>query len=77
MLQLLLFSVTSHVRLFRDPMGYSPQVSSVHGISQTKILEWLPFPSPGDIPGSGIEPMSPALLAGRFFITEPPGKTHY
>ena len=28
-----------------------------------------------DRPGSGIEPMSPAV-AGRFFITEPPGKPH-
>ena len=27
----------------------------------------------GDLPGSGIEPMSPTL-AGRFFIIEPPGK---
>ena len=25
-----------------------------------------------DLPGSGIEPVSPAL-AGRFFTTEPPG----
>ena len=33
----------------------------------------LPFPSPGDLPGPGIEPVSPALL-GRFFTTEPPGK---
>ena len=33
----------------------------------------LPFPSPGDLPNPGIEPMSPAL-AGRFFTTEPPGK---
>ena len=33
----------------------------------------LPFPFPRDLPDSGIEPMSP-LLAGRFFITEPPGK---
>ena len=29
---------------------------SVHGILQARILEWLPFPSPGDI-----EPGSPAL----------------
>ena len=28
-----------------------------------------------DLPGSGIEPMSPAL-AGGFFTTELPGKTH-
>ena len=33
----------------------------------------LPFPSPGDLPYPGIEPMSPAL-AGRFFTTEPSGK---
>ena len=31
------------------------------------------FPSPGDLPNPGIEITSPAL-AGRFFITEPPGK---
>ena len=30
----------------------------------------LPFPSPGDLPDPGIEPMSPAL-AGGFFTTEP------
>ena len=32
------------------------------------ILEWLPFPSPGDFPNPGLEPefpVSPAL-AGRF-----------
>ena len=28
-----------------------------------------------DLPGSGIKPMSPAL-AGRFFTSEPPGKSH-
>ena len=33
----------------------------------------LLFPSPGDLPNSGIEPTSPAL-AGGFFTTEPPGK---
>lgn len=28
-----------------------------------------------DLPGSAIDPMSPAL-AGGFFITEPPGKSY-
>ena len=28
----------------------------------------------GDPPDPGIEPTSPALLAGGFFTTEPPGK---
>ena len=32
----------------------------------------LPFPSPGDLPGPGIESTSPAL-AGGFFTTGPPG----
>ena len=32
----------------------------------------LPFPSPGNLPDPGIEPVSPAL-AGGFFTTEPPG----
>ena len=34
---------------------------------------WLPFPTPGDLPDTGIEPkslVSPAL-AGRFFTTAP------
>ena len=33
----------------------------------------LPFPSPGDLPDPGVEPMPPAL-AGGFFIIEPPEK---
>ena len=33
----------------------------------------LPFP-PGDLPNPRIKPRSPAL-AGRFFTTEPPGKS--
>ena len=30
-----------------DAMDCCPLGSSVHGISQTRILEWVPFPSPG------------------------------
>ena len=33
----------------------------------------LPFPSPGDLPNPGIEPVYPTL-AGGFFTTESPGK---
>ena len=33
-----------------------------------------PFPPPGDLPDSGIEPTPPAL-AGKFFTAEPPGKS--
>ena len=36
-------------------MDYSLLGSSVHGISQARIPEWLPFPSPGDLPNPGIK----------------------
>ena len=55
------------------PMDCSLPGSAVHGTSQARILEWLPFPSPGDLPNPGIEPVAPAL-AGGFITTEPPGK---
>ena len=46
---------------------------SIHGISQTRILEWVAIPSPGDLPDPGIE-LSSTALAGGFFSTEPPEK---
>ena len=51
------------------PMDCSPPGSSVHGIFQARILEWLPFPSLGDCPHPGTEPTSPAL-ASKFVTTE-------
>ena len=56
-----------------NPMDCSPPDSSVHGILQSRIWSGLPFPSLGDLPDTGLEPMFPALqadscLAGRFFI---------
>ena len=44
-----------------DPMDCSLPGSSVHGIFQARILEWLPFPSPEDLPDPGNEPRSPTL----------------
>ena len=44
-----------------DPMDYSPLGSSVHMILQARILEWVSFPSPGDLPNPRIEPRSPTL----------------
>ena len=41
--------------------------------SRQKYWSGLPFPSPGDLPDSGIEPRSPALQAGSL-PSEPPGK---
>ena len=36
---------------------------TVHGVLQARILEWIVFPSPGDLPNPGIEPRSPSLQA--------------
>ena len=49
-------------------MDCSSLDSSVHGISQARILE--PFPSPQDLPDPGIKPTSleSSALAGEFFI---------
>ena len=58
------------------PMDCSPLGSSVHGFSRQECLSGLPFPTPGDLPDLGIEPLSlgsPAL-AGGFFTTAPSGK---
>ena len=61
----------SCVQLFCDPMDCSLLVASVHGIFQTGILgRALPFPSPGDLPDPGLQPLSlvsPAS-AGRYFF---------
>ena len=60
-------------------MDCSPLGSSVHGISQARILEWVVIPPPGDLPNPGIEPLSLAssALAGGFFTTAPPGKPQH
>ena len=41
---------------FCNPMDCSLPGSSVHGIFQARILERLPFPSPGDVPDPGLRP---------------------
>ena len=46
-----------------NPMDCSPPGSFVHGIFQARILEWVAFPSPGDLPDPGIKLRSPALQA--------------
>ena len=54
-----------------DSLDCSPPASSIHGILQVRILEWVAMPFSRDLPNPGIKPvtfMSPAL-AGRFFTT--------
>ena len=59
-----------------DSMDYGLPGSSVCGISQARVLDWVPCPPPGDPSEPGIEPASlgsPAL-ADRFLPLAPPGK---
>ena len=51
-----------------DIMDYSTPGSSVHGIFQARILEWVAFCFLGDPPDQGIKPGSPALQADFFFF---------
>jgi len=44
-------------------MDCSPAGSSVHGLSQARILEWVAFPFPEDLHNPGIEPAPPVLQA--------------
>ena len=43
------------------PLGLWPTRLLGHGALQARILEWVAFPSPGDLPHPGIKPRSPAL----------------
>ena len=50
-----------------------PGSSLSMGCSRQEYWRGLPFPSPGDLPGSGTEPRSPTLQADAL-PSEPPGK---
>ena len=55
------------------PTLCDPMDCIVHGILQARILEWVPVPSPGDLPNPGIKPRSPSLQADSL-PAEPQGK---
>ena len=61
--------VLSRVRLLVTPWTVARQAPLSMEFSRQEYWSGLPFPSSGDVPDPGIEPMSP-----RFFTTEPPGK---
>jgi len=53
-------------------MDCSPPGSSVHGISQARILEWVAISFRGS--SWARDGTQVSCIAGRFFPTEPPGK---
>ena len=66
----------SHVGLFVIPWTIVHKAPLSMELCRQEYWSGLPFPPPGDLPDPGIEPVSPLppALAGRFFITDPPGK---
>ena len=55
------------------PHGLSPPGSSVYGIFQARILEWIAIPFSRGSSGPGMEPGSPILQVDPL-LSEPPGK---
>ena len=62
----------SRVLLFATPRAVAYQAPPSMEFSREEYWNGLPFPSPGDLPDSGIEPGTPALQADAL-PSEPPG----
>ena len=58
---------------FATPWAVAHQAPLYMEFSRQQRCSGLPFPSPGDLPDPGIEPMSPALQTD-YLPSEPPGK---
>ena len=56
----------SHVQLFATPWTVAYQAPLSLGFSGHDYWSGLPFPSPGELPNTGIKPASPALAGGLF-----------
>ena len=55
-----------------SPKNCSPPGSSVQGILQARILEWVAFPPPGNLPDPGIKPafpLAPAFQADSLLLS--------
>ena len=63
----------SCVQLFGTLWTVAHQAPPSMEFSRQEYWSGLPFPSPGDLPDTGIEPRSPALEADTL-TSEPPGK---
>ena len=61
------------MRLYGTPRTVAAPGSSVHGLLQARILEWVAVPFSRDFPDPGIKPRSPAVQPDAL-ASEPPGK---
>ena len=65
--------LVSRVQLFAKPWTVAHQAGLSMGFFRKEYWSGLPFPSLGNLPHPGTEPVSPAL-EGEFFNIEPPVK---
>ena len=71
LLVVVVVQLLSCFRLFVTLWAIAHQAPLSMGFPRQEYWSGLLFPSPGDLPGPGIKPVSPGL-AGGFFTTEPP-----
>ena len=71
-----MLSHVSRVHVFVTPWTVTHQAPLSMGFSKQEYWSGLPFPSPGNLPDSGVKPTSlrsPALASGSSPLA-PPGK---
>ena len=54
-------SVAQSHLILCNPVDCGLPGASVHGILQARILEWVPFPPPGDLPNPGKQLVPPSI----------------
>ena len=67
-----MLSCFSHIQLFVTPWTVAHKSPLSMGFSRQEYWSGLPFPTPGDLPNSGIKPRSPASQVSSL-LSEPPG----
>ena len=60
----------SYILLFANPWTLACQRPLSMGFSRQEYWSRLPFPSPGDLPNPGIEPMSLAYQADSLLLNQ-------
>ena len=70
------YTITQLCPTLREPMVCSPPISSIHGIFEARILEWVAvsFSRRSSSPRDQTQSPEAFALAARFFTTELPGQ---
>ena len=72
-------SVSQSCSTLCNPVDCSPPGSSVHGVLQSRVLEFVIISSSRDPPNPEIKSKSPGIRtwAGRLFTPDPPGRPSF